>query len=822
MPYRTPSSAIALVAPALLVPSALHAASPEAASPAGLVARYAPAYAETLRFETIPAQDGRDVYEVESVGGKVVLRGDSGVAQASALYRYLTQFCHAQITWNGDNLALPATPPAVPEKIRVVSPVKTRMAYNYCTHGYSMPFDDEADWDREIDWLALHGVNAALVIEGQDAVWQNTFVRFGYSREEMRAWLCSPAHQPWQFMGNMQGFLPPSQAMIDRRAKLGRHIADRMRAFGIRPILQGYYGLLPWRYATKNASAKIVPQGDWAGGNRRPDFLNPDDPVFPEIARTFLDEQKKIFGACELFAADPFHEGGTSKGMNRGVVYKKIQDEILAFEPKATLVKQCWQTSNKEMFDAGDKEHSLALDLWCDVRPFWRKASGYDGTPWTWCMLFNFGGNLALEADLPRLAKDFGAALADPAHGRLEGTGLLPEGSRTNPMVYELMTDMGWRGAPADLQAWMNDYLHARYGARNPDAESAWKIILQTAYAAPQTEGSQNSVITGRPSPDRNLKGRTWAPGSKVTYASAKLVDAWEKLLSAAPALGDRDTYRYDLADITRQALVNRSRPVFEAALDAMESKNTGELQRRGDEFLALLADIDAIAGTRSEWLMGAWVSRAGKFSPQDRAYAEHVARLLPTSWMTNPETDLADYANREWNGLVGEYYAGRWKRFFDAARSSLSAGRPFDKRAFALTRAAFDKSWIESDSHTMATRPVGDTVALSRALFDKYARVIRESEPAPLALTRESVVGAWRFRAQGRTLVREFLSDGTIVAYDETGVKQNWFDGFIWKISGDTLEATRGAQVITFRRFAPDTLDFVSEGFGRAVRARR
>lgn len=803
--------------------AALVASAPvraaETASPAGLVARFAPKFAGAFVFETIPAQDGRDAYEIESAGGKIVLRGNSGVAQASAFYRYLTQYCHAQVTWNGDNLALPATPPVVPEKLRVVSPVKTRMAYNYCTHGYSMPFDNEADWDREIDWLALHGVNAALIIEGQDAVWQNAFVKFGYTREEMRRWLCAPTHQPWQFMGNMEGFLPPPQSMIDRRAKLGRHIADRLRAFGIRPVLQGYYGMLPSGYAAKNPSAKIVPQGGWAGGNRRPDFLNPDDPVFPEIARTFLEEQKKIFGECELFAADPFHEGGTSKGMNRGVVYKRIQDTILAFEPKAVLVKQCWQTSNKEMFDAGDKERSLALDLWCDVRPFWQNAKGYDGTPWTWCMLFNFGGNLAFEANLPHLAKAFGDALGDPARGRLEGTGLVPEGTRTNPMVYELMSDMGWRGAPADLKVWVNDYLFARYGSRNAEAESAWSIVLKTAYASPQHEGSPNSVITGRPSLNKNLKGRTWAPGSKVSYSSARLADAWEKMLAAAPALGDRDTFRHDLADITRQQLCNRARPVFEAAVDAINAGDRAALKKRRDEFLGLLADIDAITGTRAEWLMGSWVQRAGKFSPENRAYAEHAARLLLTSWMTNPETDLADYANREWNGLTGEYYAGRWKLFFGAADAALADGKKFDAKAFAKTRSAFDKSWIESTTNTMLTAPQGDTVALSRKFFEKYAPVIRASEPKPLPMSRESVIGAWKFTAEGRSLVREFRADGTVVAYDTADVKQNWFDGFTWKISDDTLELTRGSQVITLRSTAPDTLDFVSEGFGRAVR---
>ena len=404
---------------------------------AALIARYAPAYAGKLRVESIPPTGGHDTYEVESGDGGIILRGNSGVAQASAFYHYLKEYCHAQVSWNGDNLALPADPPKVPEKVHVVSPVIHRMAYNYCTHGYTMPFWDSDQWDRELDWLALHGINLILVTEGQEAVWQNTFSQFGYTRDEVRRWLCSPVHQPWQFMGNMEGVLSPPQSIIDQRATLGRHIVERCRQLGIQPILQGYYGMLPTGFAAKQPGTRIFPQGTWAGGNRRPDMLDPGDALYPRIAKTFMEEQRKIYGDVRFLAADPFHEGGTSKGMDRGTVYKQIQDTMLAFDPQITLVKQCWQTSNKEMFDAGQKEKSLALDLNCDYRPFWKKANGYDGTPWAWCFLFNFGGNLALEGNPGKLIADFGGTLADPARKNFSGTALVPEGSHTNPLMYK-------------------------------------------------------------------------------------------------------------------------------------------------------------------------------------------------------------------------------------------------------------------------------------------------------------------------------------------------------------------------------------------------
>ncbi len=715
----------------LAISTSVHAQSDSAVR--DLIARYAQPYRSNIRIENTAATEGRDTYEIESKDGQIVLRGNTGVAQASAFYHYLKEFCHAHVSWNGDNLTLPAHAPLVPEKIHVVSPVVHRMAYNYCTHGYTMPFWNEAQWDREIDWLALHGINEILVIEGQEAVWQKTFTRFGYTSEEVRQWLCSPAHVPWQFMQNMQGMLPPPQSVIDARAELGRHIVARCKQFGIEPILQGYYGMLPSGFAAKHPEARIFPQGGWAGGNHRPDMLDPGDPLFSTVARAFMEEQRKIYGDVKYLAADPFHEGGSSKGMNRGTVYKQVQDAILAFDPSITLVKQCWQTSNKEMFDAGQKDKSLALDLNCDFRPFWKKANGYDGTAWAWGFIYNFGGNLALEGNPTRLAADFGAALSDPAHGNLSGTAIVPEGSNTNPLVYELMTEMAWRGAPADVHAWVQDYLQARYGSKDSNAEAAWEIILKTAYAMPPTEGPVNSILTARPSLDAKTRGRTWSPGSKVSYSNRDLLKAWETLLKAAPQLGSKDTFRYDLADVSRQVLTNYSRPLFDQLRSATAEHDVATFRQHKDGLLHLFADLDELTGTRREWLMGAWVSDARRWghNTQEAAYMDKIARMILTTWVENPQTDLSDYANREWNGLLGQYYLPRWKMFLDQEESALSAGKPLDMGAFNKARGEFEVNWIRSGASTLAAKPVGDTVAVSRRLFNKYSGIGAESRVA-------------------------------------------------------------------------------------------
>src|SRR5437899_3052564 len=89
-----------------------------------LIERVLPGRVAAFRVEIIPAEDGADVFEIESRDHTIVLRGTNGVAVASALSWYLKYDCHRQLSWCGDNLALPTPLPAVKAKIRRISPYR--------------------------------------------------------------------------------------------------------------------------------------------------------------------------------------------------------------------------------------------------------------------------------------------------------------------------------------------------------------------------------------------------------------------------------------------------------------------------------------------------------------------------------------------------------------------------------------------------------------------------------------------------------------------------------------------------------------------------
>ena len=82
-----------------------------------LIKRIIPQRAASFVIEPLQSQHGNDAFEIESKNNKIILRGNNGVAVASALYYYLTEYAHCQVTWNGTNLHLPKQLPVVDQKI---------------------------------------------------------------------------------------------------------------------------------------------------------------------------------------------------------------------------------------------------------------------------------------------------------------------------------------------------------------------------------------------------------------------------------------------------------------------------------------------------------------------------------------------------------------------------------------------------------------------------------------------------------------------------------------------------------------------------------
>ncbi len=404
---------------------------------AALVQRVLSSHADQFVVEIIPMAGDRDVFEIESKDGKVVLRGNNGVSVASALYRYLKDYAHCQLSWNGDQLKLPARLPRVPEKVRVECLHRYRVYFNYCTLNYTASWWGWERWQREIDFMAMNGINMPLNVVGLEGVWYKTLLQFGFSDLEAREYLVGPTFSAWQWMTNIQGHGGPlPKEWIDQRVVLGRKMLDRQRELGMVPIQQGFTGCVPRKMIEKFPEVNIVRERRWCGFEGTAQ-MDPLDPFFKTFGSAFLKTEIELFGTSHIYAADPFHEGAPPKPGKEYLteVGKAINELITDVDPHATIVMQAWSI-RREICESFPKDRMIVLDLAGRRTNFW----GYD---YVKGQLHNFGGRINMHGDLEYVAKNKFAAVAQPDSPGVD-RGLFMKAIEQNPVFYNMVFDMIW------------------------------------------------------------------------------------------------------------------------------------------------------------------------------------------------------------------------------------------------------------------------------------------------------------------------------------------------------------------------------------------
>ena len=74
-------------------------------------------------------------------------------------------------------------------------------------------------------------------------------------------------------------------------------------------------------------------------------FLQPEDERFEEISALYYRELTKLYGKTGFYAIDPFHEGGSTQGVNLDAAGKAIMKAMKKTNPDAVWVAQAWQAN---------------------------------------------------------------------------------------------------------------------------------------------------------------------------------------------------------------------------------------------------------------------------------------------------------------------------------------------------------------------------------------------------------------------------------------------------------------------------------------------
>lgn len=674
------------------------------------------------RFVTIVderiSSNGKEAFVITRQDGKPCIKGSNISAVTTGINWYLNHYAHVNLSWNNLTTDLSSKTLPVPTTDEThESSVDYRYYLNYCTFSYSMSVWTWDRWQKEIDWMALHGINMPLQIVGLDVVWRNLLVNdLGYTKDEANAFIAGPCFQAWWGMNNLEGWGGPNPDWwYTRQEGLAKKILARERELGMQPVLPGYAGMVPSNIESKKGY-KANNQGNWCNF-MRPYILDPNSDAFTEISALYYKRLKELMGTSEYYSMDPFHEGANTKGIDVASAYSKIADAMYKANSNGKWVIQFWQWSDAQynVLDKVEKGKLIVLDLFSDAHTHFNDYKGHDAV---YCALPNFGGRTGLFGRLSKIMTDFFTQKS--TYSNIKGIGATPEAIEQVPVLYDALFELPWRSSAPDPKAWLAAYSTSRYGTANANAEEAWEKMRNSALNCQTAlQGPHEAVLCARPNLSVD-KVSSWG-GTEIFYDAQDVLDAAYKMLQAKGELSG-ENYSYDLTDFARQALTDYGYYLLKGINEAATSNNAKAYATRRDAYLQLILDLDALLNTNSNFMLGRWTNMARNIADEAKGTTEsdkqwlelNNARTLITTWGENSNSEgagLRDYSYREWGGMLKDFYYKRWKAFFDNKDNGTKQPDWFSN----------DWAWAHNASLSYSNQPTGNTADVATKLFGKY-----------------------------------------------------------------------------------------------------
>lgn len=706
-----------------------------------LIERVLPGHSSQFIIKTVKSKP--DFFEISHTPqGKIVLKGNNGISIATAFNWYLKYVAHLSYDWQTtepltiNNLPLPDS------IIRKESSVKERFFNNTCTFGYTFPFWKWEQWQRFIDWMAMNGVNRPLMLAGQEATWLKVWESFGLSSTDIKSYFSGPAHLPWHRMANMDSWGGPlPDSYIEGQEKLQKKILARSRALGMEPILTAFAGHVPAALLQKYPKAKIsrIAPG-WGGMDSiySTSFLDPTDPLFAEIQKRFLSEQKKMYGTDHLYSADPFNEI-TPPSWDTDYLAKvggTIYNTMAAADKQAIWYQMSWtfyydsdhwtQPRLAAMIHAVPKGKLVFLDYVCEEQEYFRKSNQFQGAPFIWCYLGNFGGNTHLVAPMKKVSERI---INSFQVENCIGVGSTLEGINANQEIYEMTLELPWNhSSKFSADDWIMNYGARRSAQQDTAVKRAWKKLLDNVLVD-SAVGIWNHCVVFQVSPVMNMKDAFWSTNPQIPYKNSNLAEVVEQMLHASSASKTNDQYQYDLVNMTRQLLGNYGMTLYEKMMTAYNMHNLQEFNTESANFINLGMELDSLLGTRKEFLLGSWLQDASAWGTNDQEKSEYLknAAEIITTWH-KAGGGLTDYANKQWNGLIRTYYLARWEIFIKTLQKSLQSSEKPNMDLLGKDITNSENQWINNQKvNSYLYSPQGDAVSICERLYNKYKDQIRQ-----------------------------------------------------------------------------------------------
>ncbi|KAL0291434.1 UNVERIFIED_CONTAM: Alpha-N-acetylglucosaminidase [Sesamum calycinum] len=538
-----------------------------------------------------------------------------------------------------------------------------------------------------------------------------------------------------------------------------------------------------WKFAEENGIDLVVMNPGFMSGPMLQPTLNVTSAIFLDLTKEYGD-------VTDIYSCDTFNENSppTSDPTYISSLGSAVYKAMSTVDKDAVWLMQGWLFYSDSVFWKPPQMKALlhsvpfgkmiVLDLFADVKPIWKSSSQFYDTPYIWCMLHNFGGNIEMYGILDAVA-------SGPIDARVSknstmiGVGMCMEGIEHNPIVYELMSEMAFRSDPLQLEEWLTTYSRRRYGKSVQQVEAAWKILHRTIYNCTDGIADHNTdYIVKFPDWDPSVNNQharseiiqrhklagiqqqrrfflretsSTLPRPHLWYNNQDAVSALKLFLDAGDELAEipiqcitlgysskeesspylhalanaKEWCWYDLVDLTRQSLSKLANEVYLNAIHAFRDKDPKALSFHSLKFLQLTKDIDTLLAADDNFLLGTWLESAKKLSvnAEETKQYEWNARTQVTMWYDNTkyvQSKLHDYANKFWAGLLEAYYLPRAAMYFKRLLKSLEEKEKFKLEEWREEWIAYSNKW-QAGTELYPVTARGNAVAIAKELYQKY-----------------------------------------------------------------------------------------------------
>ena len=675
---------------------------------------------EHVQLEKLEISAALDTYEVEAGNGRLTIRGNSSVAISHGFYNYLKDACHGMVTWSGKHVNLSEQWPNY-SLTKGQSPYRYRYYLNVVTFGYTTPYWDWNRWEKELDWMALHGMNMPLALVASEAIAERVWLKMGLPEDEIRSFFTGPAYLPWHRMGNLNRWDGPlTENWQIQQLELQHKILQRMRELGMHPVAPAFAGFVPAAFQERYPEAK-VDQLKWGGFPKEDNacVLSPQSPFFKQIGKLFIEEWEKEFGKNDFYLSDSFNEMDVPVSDDHpeekyellADYGKAIYESIAAGNPDAVWITQGWtfgyqhkfwdQPSLKALLSQVPDDKMMILDLGNEypdyvwhIPPVWQTHDGFYGKQWVYSFVPNFGGKTPFTGVVSLYASGPAKALHSPYGKTMAGFGFAPEGIENNEFVYELLADIGWTTEPIKLNEYVKNYSEARYGAFPEEVKKAYDELLKSCY---NTFTPYPRFLWQLVTPDIRRRGKV--------NNDADFMLAVENFLKCSDQLQSSELYQNDAIEMASFYLSIKADGHYKKALNYLNNKDKKLALTEGEETVAILEQVDRLLASHPSYNLNSWIKMArdcGITVDEKNRYDADAKRLIST-WGGHQE----DYAARVWSGLIRDYYIPRIKMHLTGNDSELER---------------WQNEWVETPG-TVSTNPFSNPLEEAKQLVAKYAK---------------------------------------------------------------------------------------------------